>query len=73
MLQYKLRTSEKLLIKINRYYASSKTCSVCGNVKEQLLLGERIYKCDKCGASLDRDKNAAINIEKEGLRMINSW
>lgn len=49
---------------INRYFPSSKTCSNCGTVKEDLKLSERIYNCDDCGFSLDRDLNAAINIER---------
>ena len=49
---------------IYRYFPSSKTCSNCGTVKEDLKLSERIYNCDDCGFSLDRDLNAAINIER---------
>uniref|UniRef100_UPI0022E47B5D zinc ribbon domain-containing protein n=1 Tax=Bifidobacterium pseudolongum TaxID=1694 RepID=UPI0022E47B5D len=43
---------------------SSKTCSNCGTVKAKLSLNERTYHCDACGFRIDRDLNAAINIEK---------
>ena len=54
------------LIKINRYYPSSKTCSNCGNIKNDLKLEDRVYKCDKCGLVIDRDLNASINIKRVG-------
>jgi IS605 OrfB family transposase len=47
----------------NRFYPSSKMCSSCGNIKEKLSLAERIYKCEVCGLELNRDLNAAINLE----------
>lgn len=47
---------------VNRFYPSSKTCSKCGYIKKDLKLSDRIYKC-KCGLELDRDLNAAINLE----------
>ena len=50
------------IIKANKYYPSSKTCSTCGNVKSNLYLKERIYICDKCGLEIDRDINASINL-----------
>lgn len=48
----------------DRFYPSSKTCSVCGNVKKNLKLSDRTYKCEVCGAVIDRDYNAALNLEK---------
>ena len=47
----------------DRYYPSSKMCSNCGNIKEKLSLAERIYKCEVCGLEIERDLNAAINLE----------
>ena len=47
----------------NRYYPSSKMCSNCGTIKETLSLAERIYNCEVCGLELNRDLNAAINLE----------
>ena len=46
----------------DRWFASSKTCSGCGQVKTDLTLGDRIYLCDGCGLVLDRDLNAAANL-----------
>ena len=69
MLSYKLSEQGKQLVKIDKWFPSSKTCSVCGYKKEELSLSERIYICD-CGNILDRDTNAAINIKNEGMRML---
>lgn len=71
MLRYKLEKIGKKLVKVDKWYPSSKICSNCGNVKNILNLDERIYKCDKCKMILDRDLNAAINIRDEGLRIFN--
>ena len=46
----------------NKYFASSKTCSCCGNKKDNLSLSDRTYHCDECGLTIDRDLNAAINL-----------
>jgi len=69
MLEYKLREKGGKLIRISRYYPSSKRCSRCGEVKKELKLSERIYRC-ACGNEMDRDVNAAINIREEGKRML---
>ena len=58
-----MRTGARVHV-INRWYPSSKTCSNCGTVKAKLSLNERTYHCDACGFRIDRDLNAAINIEK---------
>lgn len=69
MLEYKCKWYGRNLIKINTYFPSSKKCSNCGNVKEDLKLSEREYNCEKCFVSLDRDYNASLNILEEGLRV----
>lgn len=46
----------------NKYFASSKTCSCCGNKNKNLTLNDRTYKCPECGFTIDRDINAAINL-----------
>ena len=51
--------------KIDKWYPSSKTCSYCWNVKEDLKLSERTYCCEKCWEKNDRDINASLNILKE--------
>ena len=68
MLEYKLEERGKYLIKVDRYFASSKICSVCGNKKEELSLSDRIYYCE-CGNRMERDANAAVNIMNEGKRI----
>lgn len=68
-LTYKLEEEGKKLIKIDKWFPSSKKCSKCGRIKEELLLSERIYSCE-CGYIEDRDINASINIRNEGLRMM---
>lgn len=51
-------------IQADRFYPSSKTCSCCGNIKKDLKLSNRTYKCECCGLEIDRDLNAARNLEK---------
>ena len=68
MLGYKLEERGKYLIKVDRYFASSKICSVCGHKKKELALSERTYLCE-CGNRIDRDVNAAVNILEEGKRI----
>ena len=65
-LEYLAEREGKLVGKVDRYYASSKTCSSCGQVKKELSLKERIYECWSCGMVLDRDINAAKNILRVG-------
>jgi len=57
----------KNLVEIGRFDPSSKLCSNCGNLKKDLKLSDRIYHCDVCGVTLDRDYNASRNIRKMGL------
>ena len=56
------------LVIASRFFASSKTCSGCGQVKETLMLSERTYNCEHCGLVIDRDLNAAINLAKLGAK-----
>lgn len=60
--EYKCAWYGSQLVIHNRFYPSSKTCSGCGEVKESLKLSERIYKCEHCGLTEDRDMNAAKNL-----------
>ncbi len=46
---------------------TSKMCSMCGNIKKDLKLSDRVYNCDVCGLTIDRDEDAAINIKNRGL------
>ncbi|HEX3640952.1 MAG TPA: RNA-guided endonuclease TnpB family protein [Ktedonobacteraceae bacterium] len=66
-LEYKSQWSGRTLIKIDRWYPSSKTCHDCKHVVEELPLDVREWVCPECGVWHDRDINAAINILAEGL------
>lgn len=65
-LEYKTARTGARLHVIDRWYPSSKTCHRCGTVKAKLPLSERVYHCDECGLTVDRDLNAAINIMVAG-------
>ena len=67
MLTYKMEWRKGELIELGRFDPSSKMCSKCGNIKHDLKLSDRIYNCNVCGLSIDRDLNAAINILHMGL------
>lgn len=69
-LEYKADWNNKQVIKIDRFYPSSKTCFNCGWVKDDLNLSDRQWFCPSCGLSHDRDINAAKNILREGLKDI---
>ena len=68
MLEYKLAERGGELVKVDRWYPSSKRCSCCGKIKEDLALNERMYVCI-CGNVMDRDVNAAVNIRQEAMRL----
>ena len=68
-LAYKQECKGHHLIRIGRFFASSKTCSHCGYIHRELTLSDRIYVCPVCGNVIDRDENAAVNIREEGLRI----
>ena len=70
LLKYKLEDRGKHLVVIDKWFPSSKTCSNCGHIKKDLELKDRIYICPNCQIEIDRDYNAAINIKKEGLRLL---
>ena len=61
-IEYKSAYNGVTVKKADRFYPSSKTCSVCGNVKHDLKLKDRTYRCDKCGSVIDRDYNASLNL-----------
>ncbi len=60
----------KKVVFVDRFYPSSKTCSICGYVNKELTLNDRYWVCPNCGKHHDRDLNAAINILHEGKRII---
>jgi putative transposase len=61
-IEYKAGWNGVEIVMADRWYASSKTCSKCGTVKKDLTLADRIYVCENCGAEIDRDYNAALNL-----------
>ena len=71
IMQYKCEWHGIKLITADRFYASSKTCSICGNIKKDLKLSDRTYHCGNCGAVIDRDLNASINLYQYGKSIIN--
>jgi putative transposase len=66
-LEYKSQWYGRTLIKIDRWYPSSKTCHVCKHILDSLSLDIREWVCPACGTVHDRDTNAALNILAEGL------
>ena len=71
IMRYKCEWNSIKLITANRFYASSKTCSICGNIKKDLKLSDRTYHCENCGAMIDRDINASMNLYQFGQSVIN--
>ena len=69
-LSTKALQNDKKVVLIGRYYPSSKTCSKCGYIYQDLKLSERKWQCPNCGSYHDRDYNAALNILYEGRRII---
>lgn len=70
MLEYKLTERHKYLVKVDKWFPSSQVCHNCGTLHPEMKdLGQRMMRCD-CGVVMNRDQNAAINIKKEGLRML---
>jgi putative transposase len=69
-LEYKQTWRGGVLLKVDRFFPSSKRCHVCLRVKCDLTLEDRRWRCPDCGTFHDRDLNAAINIEIEGLTLL---
>ena len=70
-LEYKCAWHGRRFVKVSRWYPSSKMCSCCGHVLEELPLSIRAWTCPVCGCRHDRDLNAALNIAREGARLLN--
>ena len=70
-LKYKLEETGKRLVKVNKFFASSQICNVCGYKNTATKnLSIRAWDCPECGAHHDRDINTAINIRNEGMRLV---
>jgi putative transposase len=64
MIEYKAALRGVTVTIAGRFFPSSKTCSECGCVKQDLTLADRVFHCDDCGFESDRDLNAAINLKR---------
>jgi putative transposase len=75
LLKYKCNWYGRELVQVDKFFPSSKMCSNCGNIKKDLTLKDREYVCSFCGLVIDRDYNSALNILREGLRILrkNGW
>jgi putative transposase len=71
-LTYKAEDRGHRVVVVGRFYPSSKMCSSCGETKAKLALSDRVFECSNCGIRLDRDVNAARNIHREGLRLLDN-
>lgn len=69
-LEYKTESRGGLLQKVDRFYPSSKTCHVCGFINHDLTLSDRVWTCPQCDTEHDRDRNASMNLELEGIRLL---
>ena len=72
LLEYKCAERGRTLVRVGRFYPSSKTCSSCGHRLDILPLSVRSWDCPACGAHHDRDVNAARNILTEGKRILSN-
>ena len=73
MLAYKLNSQGKVLVKVDRFFPSSKRCSACHEVNHDLKLSDRQWTCKNCGTHHDRDKNSCKNLLDEGKDILNRW
>ena len=70
LVKYKLERRGKYYILVDKWFASTKLCSVCNNKNDKITLATREWDCTHCGAHHNRDYNAAINIQREGKRLL---
>lgn len=69
MLNYKQEKKGHVLIRVDKWFPSSRRCMECGHIHKELKLSDRKYMCPECGHVMDRDHQAAVNIDQEGLRI----
>lgn len=68
-IEYKSNGFGGRVVKVGRFYVSSKTCNACGYINKELTLSDCTWTCQGCGTIHDRDWNPAKNIEQEALRL----
>ncbi len=64
IMKYKCEESNIKFFQVDRFFPSSKTCSQCGCIHKNLKLSDRLFECPECGFTIDRDFNAAVNLER---------
>lgn len=69
-MKYKCEWDSIRFVQVDKYFPSSKICSNCFNIKKDLKLSDRIYYCEKCGLTIDRDFNASINLMNYGKSLL---
>ena len=69
-LSYKLAERGKPLVRIDKWFPSSRLCGTCGTINKELTLKDRVWICGGCNTTHQRDENAAWNIQVEGIRML---
>lgn len=69
-MKYKCEWDSIRFVQVDKYFPSSKICSNCFNIKKDLKLSDRIYCCEKCGLTIDRDFNASINLMNYGKSLL---
>ena len=72
MLRYKLEREGKRLVLLDRYTPTTRTCSACGVVQEKVDYTSSVWICPECGATHNREVNAAKNIKLEGLALLSA-
>ena len=70
VLERKAEAENHLLIRISRWFPSSKKCRACGHIHKELKLSDRIFICPKCGSMVGRDRQASLSIDDEGMRIL---
>ncbi len=73
MLAYKLNEQGKVLVKVDRFFPSSKRCCCCHSENRELKIEDRYWRCSACGTVHFRDKNACYNLLQEGDILLNRW
>ena len=69
-LNYKAEWYGKTIIVVDRFYPSSKICSLCGTINHKLTLKYRLWTCQQCGSYHDRDINASVNLMLYGIKRV---
>ena len=69
-IEYKSTWNNIPVVIADRFFPSSKLCSCCGNVKKDLKLSDRVYKCECCGNVIDRDFQASLNLKQYGENVL---